>query len=316
MLKSKSKVFTILWSSLLALLAVLVFHQRVNAQSVNDYIEQNNIQPTNIQRVAGTFDQWFGYRNGVGKPEGVVIHETATPGATAWNEVTYFNREWRNAQTYVHAFADANNILQIHDTDYGVWGAGLWANQRFIQIELCRETTWDNFARSVNNQAYFAAYMLNKYGLKPSLADNTGSGTIWSHDAVNKYHPSAGMHTDPIGYFNQWGYSMQQLFDLIQYHYNKLHGDPGNPAAGSADNGSNADQGIVRVNSNIPYTQLYTEQADGSLTPIDSWVLLKNTDWLTNKTMDYNGHRYYRVSTHAWAIDSDVHITKPIPNQK
>jgi len=92
--------------------------------AINDYINNNNIQPVSIQYRTGTFDKWIPYENGVGKPEGVVIHETATPGATAENEVSYFNWSWPTTYTYVRAFVDDKEILNIHSADYAVWGAG------------------------------------------------------------------------------------------------------------------------------------------------------------------------------------------------
>jgi len=59
-----------------ALLVVFVCPQSAQAQTINEYIQQNNIQPKQIQRVNGTFNVKIDYR--IGKPEGVVIHETAT----------------------------------------------------------------------------------------------------------------------------------------------------------------------------------------------------------------------------------------------
>ena len=297
------------FSALVALGAVAIgfgFAQSVKAQTINEYIEQNNIQPNEIQRVNGTFDVKIDYR--IGKPEGVVIHETATSGATAWNEVTYFNREWPNIQSYVHAFADANNILQIHDTDYGVWGAGPWANSRMVQIELCQENTWDAFARSVNNQAYFTAVMLKKYGLTPSLADGKGYGTIWSHYAINQYHPSAGGHVDPITYFNKWGYTMWQFYQLVQYHYNRLN----NANATDATN-NNSKNGIIRINNSTRFVSLYGHQADGSMKVIVDRVLPAGTDWQTDQTVSYQGETYYRVSTNEWARSSECTVIKAIP---
>ena len=288
-----------------ALLMVFVCPQSAQAQTINEYIQQNNIQPKQIQRVNGTFNRFFGYNNGVGRPEGVVIHETATPGATAWNEVTYFNREWPNIQSYVHAFADANNILQIHNTDYGVWGAGPWANSRMVQIELCQENTWDAFARSVNNQAYFTAVMLKKYGLTPSLADGKGYGTIWSHYAINQYHPSAGGHVDPITYFNKWGYTMWQFYQLVQYHYNRLNN------TNATDN--NSKNGIIRINNNTQFVTLYEHETDGSMKIVVDRHLLPGTDWQTDQTVSYQGETYYRVSTNEWARSSDCTVIKAIP---
>ena len=290
-----------------ALLVVFVCPQSAQAQTINEYIQQNNIQPKQIQRVNGTFNRFFGYNNGVGRPEGVVIHETATPGATAWNEVTYFNREWPNIQSYVHAFADANNILQIHDTDYGVWGAGPWANSRMVQIELCQENTWDAFARSVNNQAYFTAVMLKKYGLTPSLADGKGYGTIWSHYAINQYHPSAGGHVDPITYFNKWGYTMWQFYQLVQYHYNKLNG--------GGNNDANNPDGVITISSN-PVAAIYARNDDGSsMHQVIGRFLPINSAWRTAQTFTYEGQTLYQVSTNEWVKAADCVVTKPIPNK-
>ncbi len=290
-----------------ALLVVFVCPQSAQAQTINEYIQQNNIQPKQIQRVNGTFNRFFGYNNGVGRPEGVVIHETATPGATAWNEVTYFNREWPNIQSYVHAFADANNILQIHDTDYGVWGAGPWANSRMVQIELCQENTWDAFARSVNNQAYFTAVMLKKYGLTPSLADGKGYGTIWSHYAINQYHPSAGGHVDPITYFNKWGYTMWQFYQLVQYHYNQLNG--------GGNNDANNPYGVITISSN-PVAAIYARNDDGSsMHQVIGRFLPINSAWRTVQTFTYEGQTLYQVSTNEWVKAADCVVTKPIPNK-
>ena len=288
-----------------ALLVVFVCPQSAQAQTINEYIQQNNIQPKQIQRVNGTFNVKIDYR--IGKPEGVVIHETATQGATAWNEVTYFNREWPNIQSYVHAFADANNILQIHDTDYGVWGAGPWANSRMVQIELCQENTWDAFARSVNNQAYFTAVMLKKYGLTPSLADGKGYGTIWSHYAINQYHPSAGGHVDPITYFNKWGYTMWQFYQLVQYHYNQLNG--------GGNNDANNPYGVITISSN-PVAAIYARNDDGSsMHQVIGRFLPINSAWRTVQTFTYEGQTLYQVSTNEWVKAADCVVTKPIPNK-
>lgn len=289
----------------LAMLLAFVCPQSAQAQTINEYIQQNNIQPKQIQRVNGTFNVKIDYR--IGKPEGVVIHETATPGATAWNEVTYFNREWPNIQSYVHAFADANNILQIHDTDYGVWGAGPWANSRMVQIELCQENTWDAFARSVNNQAYFTAVMLKKYGLTPSLADGKGYGTIWSHYAINQYHPSAGGHVDPITYFNKWGYTMWQFYQLVQYHYNKLNG--------GGNNDANNPDGVITITTN-PAAPIYARNDDGSsMHQVIGRFLPINSAWRTAQTFTYEGQTLYQVSTNEWVKAADCVVTKPIPNK-
>lgn len=163
----------------------------------------------------------FGYRKGVGKPEGIVVHETATPGATAWDEGRYFNDNWTSVYSYVHAVVDNNQTIQMMSTDYGTWGAGPIANLRYIQIELCEVSTRSKFVQSVANDAYYIATLLRQYNLTPSRASKSGAGTIWSHNEVSQYLGGTD-HGDPDSYFAKWGYSMSDFYSLITYYYNKL----------------------------------------------------------------------------------------------
>ncbi|WP_129045454.1 peptidoglycan recognition protein family protein [Companilactobacillus metriopterae] len=273
--------------------------------AINTYITNNNIQPLGITNEEGTFTRMFGYRNGIGKPEGVVIHETATPGATARNEATYFNREWMNISTYVHAFVDDKETLNIHNTDYGVWGAGPTANARYIQIELCEVSTTDAFARSVANDAYYTASKLVQYGLP-----FTPGTTVMSHNDVSKNFGDTD-HTDPVGYFSKWGYSMDQFYDLVGTYYNNLKGgtSTGNNGGGTTINGDNKGEGVVQV-----------KNPNGSIVPISVFndagqpsnsnrALANNTPWYTDQSRVYNGHTYYRVSTKEWVIDTYATFT-------
>lgn len=274
--------------------------------AINDYINNNNIQPVSITTQEGTFSRWDGYENGVGKPEGVVIHETATPGATAQNEATYFNWAWPTIYTYVHAFVDNNQILNIKNTDYAVWGAGPTANSKFIQVELCEVTTTDAFARSVANQAYYTASKLVQYNLP-----FTPGVTVMSHNDVSKKWGET-THTDPVGYFANWGYSMDQFYDLIGKYYNQLKG---NTNSGNTNTGDNSNSGNTNVNSNIinvnnangSYVPLVAINADGSeVTNVRNRALANNTPWYTDKTQTIAGVTYRRVATNEWVDSSYI----------
>ena len=183
----------------------------------------------------------FGYRKGVGKPEGVVVHETATPGADAWDEGRYFNNNWKTAYTYVHAVVDNTKTIQLMSTDYGTWGAGPKANVRYIQIELCEVSTRSQFVQSVANDAYYIAQLLHQYNLTPSRANKNGSGTIWSHNEVSHYLGGTD-HGDPDGYFAKWGYSMSNFYSLITYYYNKQGGSSSNSSSSSSSSKKPASQ--------------------------------------------------------------------------
>lgn len=205
--------------------------QKVKADNgdINSYIRKNNFPNPKIQtRLTPFFNVGSGYRNGVGRPEGIVVHETGnssdiySPNAIN-NEINYEVNNWNvpGREAYVHAFVDRSQIINVANTDLTCWGAGPIANSRYISIELCEEGTMDNFARSVNNDAYYVAYLLKKYNLPVTNATHTGSGTVWSHHAVSNFLGGTN-HSDPTGYFNSWGYSMDQFFQLVQMKYNNL----------------------------------------------------------------------------------------------
>ncbi|WP_117584596.1 MULTISPECIES: SH3 domain-containing protein [Listeria] len=186
--------------------------------TLNQHIINQNYPKATIQQQIKNFDR-FAYQDGVGKPRGIVIHETANDNSTITQEINYMTNNWQNA--FVHTFVDHNQIIEIHPTDYAVWGAGPKANPYFVQVELVRERTADGFYRSVYNDAYYAAYILKKYNLAPVNAHNTGSGTVWSHDAVSRYLGGT-THSDPVGYFSRWNYSFNEFFQLVQYLYDRM----------------------------------------------------------------------------------------------
>lgn len=165
------------------------------------------------------YNKFPGVEYQMGKPEGIVVHETDDPGATAHDEALYFNRKWMNINAYVHAFIDDNQVVQMCSPNMGTWGTGQQANNRFIQVELCEEDSRDAFAKSVNNDAIYIAKLLHRYNLKPDNAYVDGKGTIWSHHAVSKFLGGTD-HVDPDTYFAKWGYNMDQFYSLIEYYYN------------------------------------------------------------------------------------------------
>ncbi len=151
---------------------------------------------------------------------GVVIHEVGEDNRTLqqWVDRMYATYE----RAFVHAFVDNQEIHLTAPSEYYVWGAGKQANPYFYQIEVVRMYTFDDFARSVNNQAWLAAYMLKQNHLTPTLADDQeGVGSVISHNAVRKYWGGT-THVDPIAYYARWGYDMHQFFDLVKYHYNHM----------------------------------------------------------------------------------------------
>lgn len=272
--------------------------------AINNQISSYGFGKPKLDVRTSTFTKDLEYNTG--KPEGIVVHETATPGATAENEAAYFLREWSKMGAYVHAFVDHTGVIQIHPTNRGVWGAGPVANGRFIQIELCQETTAYNFALSLNNDAYYIASLLKQYGLKPNLAEHDGEGTIWSHNAISNFYPESSNHSDPTGYFNKWGYSMDQFYDLILTKYNELMGNGGSVGPDYSLMGKTSTTGspIAKVYYQWKVRVWSSPGKVGTNQYLDSLSSWK----VTAKTL-VNGKWWYQVGKNQWIDGQYLYVT-------
>lgn len=212
----------------IAAMGIFSFSSTTHAESVNSYIANNNISHANI-----TSSIWGGfpknaYRKETGKPEGVVVHETANPNSTIYNEIAYMKKNYQAA--FVHSFVDASRIINIANTNYLAWGAGYPANARFVQFEQVRVHSKSAFAHEIANAAYYTAYILDKYGLTPNDAAYDGKGTVWSHGGVSKFLGGTD-HTDPTAYYASMGktyfgasYTFAQFYQLVKTTYENLQG--------------------------------------------------------------------------------------------
>lgn len=195
------------------------FYLNSRYPDVNNYIKQKKFKVAKIEYQHNPDFTKFPYRNGYGAVEGVVAHETGNDRSNILSEIAYMSRNHKRA--FVHAFVDHNRIIEIHPTDYGAWGAGRYANERFVHVELVRLHSFDEFARSINNYAYYIAKILYDYGLGVTSAEKTGKGTLWSHYAVTK-HLGGTTHVDPHGYFARYGYHWDDFVSLVTEKYNEF----------------------------------------------------------------------------------------------
>ncbi|WP_165980614.1 N-acetylmuramoyl-L-alanine amidase [Macrococcus carouselicus] len=276
--------------------------------SINDYIlSQNYVVPTYKQDFAPELPQ-LAYRNGAAKPEGVVAHETANPTSTIYGEVAYMKNNWQNA--FVHAFIDDNEIIETANTDYIAWGSGAAGNARFIQVELVRVYGKDRFAKAINNYADYIAMNLHYYGLPVDSAEYDGQGTLWSHKAVSNYLGGTD-HTDPYGWFQENGYTMDDLAALVTLKYNQkvqAHAGTGpvvtvptQPTVPTEPTTPTAPApGPPVVSNEYKLARIKTSTApvfsavtDTTATPAAE---KKNYTYYVNKKADYNGKTYYALT--------------------
>ncbi|EMT38023.1 N-acetylmuramoyl-L-alanine amidase [Thermoanaerobacter thermohydrosulfuricus WC1] len=135
------------------------------------------------------------------RPIGVIIHETATPNATAENEARFFSTGNRSASA--HYFVDYQSIIRVIPENEVAWHAGPSANRRYLSIEICHFDDTRKFVETWKRAVWLAANMCKKYGWNPDIA-------VHSHAWVSRtYHETD--HTDPEGYFAVHGRSMVQF---------------------------------------------------------------------------------------------------------
>ena len=202
----------------------------LNANGINRYILNNHINHATITVnhviPSDTTDVYSETEDG--KPNMVVVHETANPNDSIWGEINYEKAHYNNA--FVHAFVDGDQIIEISPTDHEAWGAAYPANGRAVQFEQVEVYGANNFARELVNAAYYTAYKMNEYGMVPSLAQANGTGTLWSHHNVTQYIANGKTdHTDPDGYWTNrasryfgTSYTMKDFFELVKYEYSHL----------------------------------------------------------------------------------------------
>ncbi|PCF34266.1 autolysin [Staphylococcus delphini] len=279
--------------------------------SINDYIRKQNYKVPVYEEDYSSYFPKYGYRNGVGKPEGIIVHDTANDRSTIDGEISYMKRNYQNA--FVHGFINGQRIIETQPTDYLAWGAGAIANERFIHIELVHVHSKEDFARQMNNMADYAATNLQYYGLAPDSAEYDGRGTVWTHDAVSRFLGGTD-HTDPHGYLKQHGYSYDELYDLINEKYQVKMGyaSPANSSSKPSKPSTNTalkvttDTGLGRIkdkNSGL-YVTVYDKT--GKSTSATNQTLK------VTKKASLNGQSFYLVTDYAtgtyvgWAKQADV----------
>ena len=150
-------------------------------------------------------------------PIGCVIHETGNAGATAQMNFRYFNTGDRKASA--HAFIDWTEILQLIPWNEKGWHAGPTANNRYIGIELCRPKTKDiaKFNEVWKRGVWLTAYLFTSI-LSIFTIDKQN---LISHDEARIQFKDT-THTDPTGYFKEYGKTMDDFRRDVQIEISNL----------------------------------------------------------------------------------------------
>ena len=140
------------------------------------------------------------YGHGYSDPGYLVIHETANPGASAYNHTLLWSRD----DTYaVHYVMELDGSVVYHTVpDWALcWHVGS-GNYATVGIELAHATNFGDFSAQWDNAVAWAGDYLNSRG--------------WGIDRLLSHNDCAWIwggtdHTDPTGYFAEYGRSWNQF---------------------------------------------------------------------------------------------------------
>jgi N-acetylmuramoyl-L-alanine amidase len=142
-------------------------------------------------------------------PQGIVIHSTATPGATAMNEHDYFNTGNRQASS--HYFVDGTSIIRCIPENEVAWHSGPTANHKFLAVEMCEI---EPFIEVWNRTVWLVADACVRCGWK--TAPN-----VWSHKGISNMNHETD-HTDPYDFLEKNGKTWNQLLEAIDLEIIKI----------------------------------------------------------------------------------------------
>lgn len=140
------------------------------------------------------------YGHGYNDAGYLVIHETANPGASAYNHTLLWSRD----DTYaVHYVMELDGSVVYHTVpDWALcWHVGN-GNYATVGIELAHATNWEDFSAQWDQAVAWAGDYLNSrcWGIDRLLSHNDCTW-IWG----------GSDHTDPTGYFAEYGRSWDEF---------------------------------------------------------------------------------------------------------
>jgi len=143
---------------------------------------------------------------GYNYPQMLIIHETANPGATALNHVVYWSSGRQNGEA--HYVTDwTGKVYHTTRDDRACWHVGGNANSFTVGIELCHATNQADFEKVWQTGVEFAAWYLESRGW--------GIEKMTSHRIANEIWETYSDHTDPDGYFAEFGKSWAQFVQEV-----------------------------------------------------------------------------------------------------
>lgn len=134
--------------------------------------------------------------HGYNSAQYLTVHETANPGASAYNHYSLYSRGYAYAVQYVMDL-DGSTVYHCMEDNRKAWAVGN-GNSRCVNIELCHATNRADFDKQWDEAVKWCGDYLNKRGW--------GIDRMISHNDARRMWGGTD-HTDPLSYFAQYGKS-------------------------------------------------------------------------------------------------------------
>lgn len=247
-------------------------------------------------------------------PSYLVVHETANPGASAWNHVLY----WRNNQPSIemaHYVMELDGSVVYHtQADNTIaWHVGN-GNAYTVGIELAHAISQAQFDSQWAEAVKWCGDYLSSRG--------------WGVDRMLSHHEAAmrwggSDHTDPDGYFASYGRSWAQFEQAVADYMGTgvapsggtTSTAPGNGAPGYAGTGFGGtytcmvDALNVRSGAGLGYP-VVASYGRGETVNLDDYYVISD-GYVWGWYMSYSGHtRYVAVGRATGQVEPDDYLVK------
>lgn len=244
-------------------------------------------------------------------PSYLVIHETANPGASAYNHMLLYSRGYDYAVQYVMEL-DGSVVYHTMEDDRYAWAVGN-GNPYCVNIELAHATTDEEFYSQWDEAVRWAGDYLNAQGWSiEQLLCHNDARLIWGGTD----------HTDPLGYFNEYGKSWDdfvaevdaymatgQVSGVISYN----HDYSGYEASGDDSEGFGGTYTVMATELNIrtaPWGDIVGSYDYGDTVELDDWCI-SDGGYIWGRYTAWSGNvRYVAVGRDTGAVEADDYLIK------
>lgn len=235
------------------------------------------------------------YGHGYNDASYLVVHETANPGSSAYNHTIYWGNNPDYAVHYVMEL-DGSVVYNTVSDDRLCWHVGN-GNYYTVGIELAHAISQVQFDNQWNEAVKWCGDYLNSRGW--------GIDRLLSHDECRTIWGGTD-HTDPTGYFAQYGRSWSQFEQAVADYMGSGVAPSGGQTTTAPSNGAPAYQGSgfggtytcmvndlnIRKGPGLGYATYGAQYDRGNTVNLDDYYVIAD-GWVWGRYTSWAGNTCY-----------------------